>query len=161
MQYFLSQNKWMIYKAVQIIENCNENDKKLILEEEDNFCRPILFQFKMGMESTDGNDGSEIDYPTLPLFGRHFTNFLCSNIEKDSESEIALKKVFDILTSFFPDHLKIWNNDWDFDECRIYRKDFVEAIAKEEFYFTADKVFQEEEKVLRAWKKMSHIVRRK
>ena len=36
----------MIYKAVQIIENCNENDKKLILEEEDNFCRPILFQFK-------------------------------------------------------------------------------------------------------------------
>ena len=63
----MSQNKWMIYKAVQIIENCNENDKKLILEEEDNFCRPILFQFKMGMESTDGNDVSEIDYPTLPL----------------------------------------------------------------------------------------------
>ena len=149
----------MIYKAVQIIENCNENDEKLILEEEDNFCRPTLFEFKMGMESENGSENE--NYPTLPLFGRHFTNFLCSNIVKDSESEIALKKVFDILTSFFPDHLKIWNKEWDFDECRIYRKDFVEAIAKEEFYFTADKVFQEEEKVLRAWKKMSHIVRRK
>ena len=158
MQYFFLKNKWMIFKAVQIIENCNENDEKLILEEEDNFCRPTLFEFKMGMKSEDG--GSE-NWPALPLFGRHFTNFLCTNIVKDSESEIALKKVFDILTSFFPDHLKIWNNEWDFDDCRIYRKDFVEVIAKDEFYFTADKVFQEEEKVLRGWKKMSHIVRRK
>ena len=140
--------------AVQIIENCDDEIIDLIVEQGNDFHRPVLFEFYVG---------GSTKYPKLPIFGRHFTNFTAKYTSYTAE--LVLKKTFSVLERFFPDHVKFWSsNDLDSNCSPNYKLDLVEVCSTDMFYKVASEKFEnvtEKKKVDRARRKLAKIICRK
>ena len=126
-----------IYKAVQILEECDEETVQLILDGIEDYERPLMFTFNIGLfESSNTN---------LPLFGRHFTNFI-AKVVAGSESEKVVKTVYEFLHYYFPDHVYFWDSSSLNTDANItyYRRDFVDVMPKDAFYRKASDIFDED-----------------